>query len=253
MKKIVGLSLAAMLVLAACGGNEDADIENTGEEIEDPAVEVAAEEEPSGDTPFDPEDYPEVIATVNGEDIQREMFLTHLEQQASMLASQGISLQDEEGAEFLEMLEMQLVEQLVNEQILVQSATDAGIEATMEEVDAEIEQLMAEAGIATEEELEEILAMQNNTTDDLREELMPLVQRNKFLDSQIELPTISEEEIQEVYDAYVASMEGEDVDIPSYEEVRDDIERDLQNQHRQEQSAEILDRLREESEVTINI
>lgn len=251
MKKLVGVSLAAMLVLAACGGDGEPE---AGPDENGDSVEVATGDEPAGESIIDSDKYPEVIATINGEDVDREEFLMALEYQASMLMSQGIDINGEEGAEYLEMIEMQLVEQLVNEQIILQSAAEQGVAATEEEVDAEIEILMADAQIPSMEELEEILAEQNATLDDLRADVIPMVTRNKFLDLQVEEPTVSEEEIQETYDNYVASMEDqEDAEIPSFEDVRDDIETQLLEQHRQQQISEFVQKLREDSDVTIHI
>lgn len=251
MKKLVGVSLAAMLVLAACGGDgeQGAEPNENGD-----AVEVVTGDEPVGESIIDSDSYPEVIATINGEDVDREEFLMALEYQASMLMSQGIDIQGEEGAQYLEMIEMQLVEQMVNEQIILQSAAEQGVEATDAEVDAEIEKLMADAQIETMEQLEEILAEQNATLDDLRADVYPMVTRNKFLDMQVETPTVSEEEIQETYDNYVAGMEDqEDAEIPAFEDVRDEIETQLLEQYQQQKISEFVQQLREESDVTVHI
>ncbi|ADU32411.1 SurA N-terminal domain-containing protein [Evansella cellulosilytica] len=265
LKKKFGLSLLTLALavgLMACGDNDETD--EVGEdldidtEIED-QLDLTEEGVPDTESLVDAEDYPDVIATVNGEDIGKEDFVALLEQHLMQQASMGLTLDMEGSDEILAMLEEDVANQLINQRVVYQKAQEEGFDATDEEIDEELELIRMQYQIESEEMLIEILEADGVSVDDFRQDIAQYISGEKFLDSRIDTTTVSDEAVQEEYDEYVARVQeaieqsGEEMDIPEIEDVRADIESYLMNQQRQELESEVIQQLREESDVTIHI
>ncbi|WP_088105292.1 SurA N-terminal domain-containing protein [Halalkalibacter urbisdiaboli] len=245
--------------LIACGNESD---ENVGETPEKPLTEdsvpedAVPEEQPEqpSEAKLNTDDIPDVIATVNGEEINKDLFVTSLQQEANMYASQGMDFSSEDGEELLTMLKQDIVDRLVNERVLMQTVEEQGIEASEEEIDTELQTQMQLVQIESEEQLEQALSAQNMTIEQFRSELEKHVKLNKYIEQNMDKPSVTEDELREAYDEIVAmNPEAEEADIPSFEEYKDDLESQLQDQKQQEQLQVLLEELREESEITINI
>ncbi|MFA9556361.1 SurA N-terminal domain-containing protein [Evansella sp. AB-rgal1] len=252
MKKVIGAAIISLtfIGLMACSNDNSSEMLEGGQPPGD-----AGNELQSAEALFNIEDYPEVIAVVNGEELEREVYVTALEEEALMLQAQGFDFQGEEAAEYLTMLEQQLLEQFITEKTLNFEAEKAGLDATDEEVKQELETVMAQNQIPSEEDLVQILEQQGASIDELRDDIAMFVKRQKFIEQQLDSTTITDEQIQEEYDNLVAQIEesGEDSEIPPLEEVQGEIRDYLEMEHQEGQYAEILERIREESDITINI
>lgn len=257
MKKLtmmIGVGVLA-LGLAACGNEADQEDPNQ----ETPTEEQAPEGEETDQTPeaaIDMESIPDVIATVNGEDIQKDHYVALLEQQTSMLQAQGMDLQSEEAANYINMIQDQVLQQLVNERVIIQAATDEGIEATEEEIDAELSTFVS-AQFESEEQFNEALEQEGVTIEEIRNNIAEYIKTEKYVEQNTTTEEISEDELQAAYDELVAmseeSEESAESDIPTFEEYRGELEAQLQNDQHQQQLAELVESLREESEITIHI
>jgi peptidyl-prolyl cis-trans isomerase SurA len=244
-KLTMGLGVCALaLGLAACGGDE----ETTQEE-------PVATEQPDGldqheqetESMIDTEDIPDVVATVNGEDIEKEIYVTTIEQQAMQIAMQGIDLESEEGIEFVEELKDQVLDQMINSMLIVDAASKEGLEATEEEIDNGISELMTQYGLESEEQLQELLEAQGVQMDEFQDDIAENVKSTKYMEQKAAEIEISDEEIQAFYDdAKATASETESEQIPPLEEVRTDIEYQLQMDS-------LVSTLKENSEVEINI
>lgn len=247
---VIGVGILA-LGLAACGNEESQ--ENPDQEAPAPTEE---QEQPEGEEAMqdpaaviDMDSIPDVVATVNGEEINKDVYVASLEQQTSFLAAQGIDLESEEAAGYIEMIQEQLIQQIVNERVIIQAASDEGIEATDEEIDAELSAITSQ--FESEEQLQEVLDEQGITMEELRSDIAEFVKRDKYVEQNTEAAEISEEELQAAYDELAAM--SEENEIPSFEEYKGELEAQLQNEQQQEQLAQLVESLREESEITIHI
>ncbi|MDT8860592.1 SurA N-terminal domain-containing protein [Alkalihalobacillus sp. MEB130] len=245
MKKLVmGFGICALAFgLAACGGEEEATQEDPVATDETEAVEPGEEEMGSF---IDTSDIPEVIATVNGEDIDKEVYVATIEQEAMQLAMQGIDIDSEEGAVYLEQVKDQVLDRIINSTLIANAANEEGIEVTDEEIESGIADLMAQFGLESEEQLQELLEAQGVPMEELREDVAENVKSNKYIEQKVTEIEVTEEEIQAFYDEAVASAPEAEADFPELEEVREEIEFQLQMDA-------LLANLREESEVTIHV
>ncbi|KHF40469.1 SurA N-terminal domain-containing protein [Halalkalibacter okhensis] len=246
MKKFVmGFGICALAFgLAACGGDEEA----TPEEEPVASEEPVDGEQQEMDSLIDTSDIPDVIAVVNGEEVDREIYVSSLEQEAMQLAMQGIDVESEEGAAYLDQVKDQVLDRIINSILVTHAANEEGIEATEEEIDSGVTDLMGQFGLESEEQLQELLEAQGVDMDELRNDVAESVKSNKFVEQKVADIEVSEEDIQAFYDDAIAAMpeaEGE-AELPSLDEVRGEIEYQLQMDI-------LLSDLREDSDVTVNV
>ncbi|WP_413381296.1 SurA N-terminal domain-containing protein [Alkalihalobacillus sp. 1P02AB] len=236
--KIGLFSLLTLLLLVACNsGNEEEANNSTGEEQEQmPQVEL------------DTEDYPEIIATVNGEDILREEYVPFLENQAGMIvAFMGVDIETEEGQEELRNLEEIVADLFVNDKLIEQEIAAENFEVTEEEVDQRMESVILQHG--SEEELEKTLEEYGFTMDELRSDIEVELKREQFLAEQINIEEVTEEELQQLYDSKIENGE----EIGEFAEVRDNLEAEILNSRETEAIQNYLDTLKEKSEIEIHL
>ncbi|MFA9458641.1 SurA N-terminal domain-containing protein [Halalkalibacter sp. AB-rgal2] len=240
MKKFytVIFSTVLALTLVACGGDEP-------EQVEGDVNGDNGEIEQDIDLGFNEEDIPEVIATVNGQELDRDLYIALLQQEANNLLMQGVDMGTEEAQNYMNDAKREYLEKLVDEELIIQVAEERGITATEEEVDAEIAMYLDSMQIE-ETELNEMLDAQGLSMDDVREDFIDLVLRAKFIDEEISTPDITEDEIEATYEELVANT-GEEA--PTLDEYREDIEQYLKSQKEQEELNLIIKDLKEESEI----
>lgn len=243
MKKLFTLAISTTLALTlfACGGDDvneevemDADKNETGQSFE---------------LGINDEDIPEVIGTVNGQELDRELYLALLQQQANDLLVQGVDLESEEAKQYMDQAKQAYLEQLVDEALIIQAAEEEGISASEEEIDDEISTYLETIQVE-EAEMVEMLEAQGLTMDDVRKDFVDLVIRAKYIDEHITTPEVTDEEIESTYEEWIANapvQEGEDV--PTLDDFRDDIERILQSEKEQEELNVLIEQLKENSEI----
>ncbi|MFH1669206.1 MAG: peptidylprolyl isomerase [Candidatus Woesearchaeota archaeon] len=133
-----------------------------------------------------------VVATVNGEEITA----AYLDDQYSRVPAEYQSIITKET----------LLNQTINEMILLQEATAKGVAVTPEEVTAEIEAAMLQAGV-TAEQLDERLAEQNITREYLEELYTKQLTINALLEKAVfPKATVTEEEVKAFYDSRIHAM-----------------------------------------------
>ncbi|MFC0471827.1 SurA N-terminal domain-containing protein [Halalkalibacter kiskunsagensis] len=251
-KLFMGIGVCTLAFgLAACGGD---DTDTTEEEGAAPEESETAEQDLG--SAIDTESIPDVIATVNGEDINKEVYVGNLEQGAMQLTMQGIDIESEEGLAELELMKDQLLDRIINSTLISQAANEEGVEASEEEIDTGIEELIAQIGLESQEQLQELLDEQGVSTDELRADVAETVKSEKYLDQNISVDDISEEDLQAAYDELVAMVEAEGeetTEIPSFEEYKDQLENQMLMEQEQQQVGQLIETLRADSEITIHI
>lgn len=258
-KLVTSVAAAALLFgLAACDngdadGADDAAAEQNAEEQPQEGGEAAAPGEQQMPEP-DLGDVPEVVAEVNDADISGEEYTQAYEAQFSQMAMQA-QMSGEEVDE--EALQEQTLDNLIGYELLVQEAEAEGYEATEEEIDAELENVAEQNGLESVDELLEVAEEQGTDEEQLREDVEQQVLINQIVDSlDVEEPT--EEEIEETYEEFTAQQEqapapegedGEEAETPDLEELRPEIEEQLEAQKENEAVLAHMEDLREDADV----
>lgn len=185
-----------------------------------------------------------VVATVNDSEISEYDLRISMEQIGAAATAQGVDTTD---PEVQSSIKGQAIEMLVNTELLKQEAAVRGLTVTAEDVDARYQQLLEEVG--GEEVLMERME-QFGVTDkilkrDIRNEL--IIQQlldQVFAETEI---SVSEEEVLEMYN----NAGGEAAGLPPLEEVRGQIEQQINTTKEQEIVNTFVDGLREKSEVNV--
>lgn len=198
-----------------------------------------------------------VVAKVNDNSISTVEYEDLVKMMKSSYESQGVDFNTEEGKTFLDQIQTQAINSLVQEEVLFQEAKEKGFEASDETVNEQIEAVKSQ--FPSEEEFSVELEKQNLTEDKYKEMVTKEIVISEFLQSEIKEVTISEEELQAAYDQYVDQMKqmaeqtGEETEIPDFEDSKEQLEMQLSQQNQQEQMSKIIEELLEENEVEIYI
>ncbi|MFC4323884.1 SurA N-terminal domain-containing protein [Litchfieldia salsa] len=226
-RKATLLVLVLILVLTGCGNN--------GEEATDKS------------TNKESNDQKEVVASVNGKNISQTEFNTALEQFKLTYTQQGIDLESL-GEEQNKLIEEQALEQLINNELLQQAADKEELVAKPEEVEASLSELKGQ--FETEDQFTEALATNNLTLEELEEQIAKEMKINQYIASNINEQTVTDEEIQEMYDMYGEQSEEE---LPALEEVKEQIKQTIEQQKQQQEIQVLIEKLKEDSKIIKNI
>ncbi len=206
-------------------------------------------EQQSQDLPEpDLSDVPDVVATVNGEEITKEefepIFTTNYEQYAPQAAASG----DQSNEELQSNLKEQTAESLINQELLVQEAKAGDYEVKEEDVDEQVSSLKEQ--FESDEEYQQALEEQGYTEEELREEARTSLQIQALLDEELEDVEVTDKEVEEMYNQMT---QGQGEDAGSLEDLRPQIEQQLKSQKQQQQQQEYTDQLREDAEIENNV
>lgn len=259
-KWLLSLSLAVLMaVMAACGDTDESaednneDSEAQEEEQEEPAEgSEAAPEMPEPDL----EGIPDVVAEVNGEEISREEFETTYQgqfQQASMQSQMTGQEVDQD------QLKGQVAESMIGSELLVQEANNSDYDASEEEIDKTLDELVEMNQLESQDEFMTAMEEQGMAEEELMSQLELQVKVDKLIADEAGDMEPTEEELQELYDQFSAQQEqmggedGEEAEVPSFEEMKPDLEQQLKNQKEAEASQTLVEKLREDADVTNNL
>ena len=133
----------------------------------------------------------DVVARVNGKDIRtadlEKQFLNRLN-----------STEQPPSPEEAQDAKLQLLNQMINDQILLEMASSAGLSATDAEVDVKFNEFKSQY---TQEKFQEVLKQQKLTADEIRAELRKSITIDKLINKEITSKiSVSEAEIKNFYD-----------------------------------------------------
>ncbi len=139
----------------------------------------------------------DVVARVNGKDITT----AELDKQ---FTARVANAEQQPAPEEVQELKLQLLSQMINDQILLEMAAEAGLTATDAEVDVKFNEFKAQY---TEEKFQELLTQQKTTADDIKAELRKTITLDKLVNKEITSKiSVSEAEIKSFFDKNKASF-----------------------------------------------
>lgn len=187
-----------------------------------------------------------VVAIVNDQEITKAEFDTTYEQYKLTYAQQGLNI-DEMEEDQVKQIELEVVDQLVNSKLLIQAAEENNIEATEEEVKQSLEQIKGQ--FEKDEEFTAALEANKLTLEQLEKQIADELKVNQYISENIAEVTVEEEEIQAMYDKYKEQSE----EVPSYEEVKAQLEQQIAKQKNDVEVSNLLEKLRDESDIEVLI
>ncbi len=187
------------------------------------------------------------VATVNGVTISEAEYNNSAASVRANIEAQGGDVATE-GAQAS--IQSQAISQLINAELLIQAAEAAGYSAEQAEIDEQIASIEENFGGAEAfaERLEEL----NITQEMFRQDVYEQVMVTAFIEGETDIAQteVSDEEIDAFY-KNIQAQYGED--IPSAEDLREQIVADIQIQKQQEQLGELLAELRAAADIEINL
>ena len=266
-RTLAALTLTAALGLtAACSGGQDdpSQASDGGGQAAPAASDGGGQAAPGasdgGGAAADPQaqeadvsDVPEVVATVNGTEITKDDFVQTYQSQYQQMAMQqqaGGQAPDEK------QLKTQVAEQLVNNELLRQGAEDAGIKATDKDIDTTLDEIAKQSGLGSGDEVVSALEQQGISAEQVRQDAASQFAITTYIEQEADIAEPSDEELKAQYDAMVEQQSaagGSAEEVPSFEEMKDQLAQQATMQQQNEAATEIAGKLRESGDVTINV
>ncbi len=195
------------------------------------------------------ESIPEVVAVVNGEEIKKDVFTSYFEQMKMNYEMQGYNFEeDEESIQVIQVIEEQVMNQLVSQTLLLQSAKNYGFNASEEEINNYLADIIAQFG--SEEEFNEILEIEQLSISELKEQITAQIILDNYIADVTTSLSVTQEELEENYEE-MKSMFGDE--LPAFEEFKAELEQQILRQKADEHLDEVINTIKESSEIEILI
>lgn len=241
------VAAAALFTLTACGGGGGSDAQaDKADKSEEPTSQESSDGGP------DLSGIPDVVAEVNGEEVTKDEFVAVYEtqfQQAAMQAQAGGEQPDEAA------LKEQTANNLVDTELLAQEAESRGISVSDEDVDAELESLAKDNQLGSVDELVAALDKQGVTEDQARSQVEIQLTVEQLVDDESGSAEPTEKELRTLYaqakEQALASEQGQK--IPPFAEVRDQLEQQAKSEEVGTVAQKLVDELRKDADITINL
>lgn len=212
MKKILVIMFAMLITvtLAACGGSD------------------------------------EPVAIVNDEEIMESEWEEQVDimfaMYENMYEQYGMDFEDiKDDDEFIENVETEALEYMIQEAVLLQAAEKEGIETT----DSDVDRVFEERRDIFENNYKPIGFTEESYRDTIRTELTI----ESYFDKHLVEVEVDEEAIQDMYEQQKEQYEEQGQEVPDFDEIEDQLEQQYIVQKEQEQMQEIYDELYEKSEI----
>jgi len=186
------------------------------------------------------------VATVNGVEITQAAFDEQLQVATNTFSAQGIDVTTAENAKALK---DQVLNDLISNELVMQEITKANITASAEEIQAQYDVVVGQAGGA--EGLKAELVKANITDEKFRENIARQITIQKYLTQNINTSAVAvtDAEIKTFYDANAAGQEN----VPTLAEVSEQIKQQLTANKQQELIAAFVQTLRAKADVQVTL
>ena len=247
-KRIVAVAATALLsagTLAACGGSE--------ESPSDSASDSASATEP------DLDGVPDVVAVVDDTEITKEEFAITYEAQFTSAAAQA-----QAGGQPVDQdaLKKQTADALVDTQLLLNEADKRGYEVTQKDLDSTLAELAEQNGLSSPDELVETLTAQGLDQKEIDSQLERQVKLDRLTAEEAGDEEPSEKDLRAVYNDAIAQQKAaatggeegaEAPEVPSFEDARAQIEQQVKQESENSAAQALVDELKKNADITINL
>ena len=172
------------------------------------------------------------VATVNGVSISKATYDTQLASTISSYQAQGV---DVTSADKLALIKTQVLDDLINNELVAQGIKTTGITVTPAEVDTQVQDIITQAGGATQYQAE--LTKANLTEAQLRDNISKQLAIQKYLAANINTAgiTVSDAEIAQFYTDYskAQTTASSTVKVPALKDLSTQIKQQLTSNKQQ--------------------
>ncbi|HSJ37077.1 MAG TPA: SurA N-terminal domain-containing protein [Planococcus sp. (in: firmicutes)] len=242
--KIMALPLSLLFLLGACSDDDQADnVEETAVLAESDGGNETAVKAPNTNLELPAPD--EVVVVVNGEEIIGTVYNSVARQLESSVATQGKKSSNPEVAE---QVKEQAISVIIGNKLIIQDAIEKGHEVDEAVLEQQLEDLRNQ--FEDEEQMIVSLAKTGFTLDDMELQLREKLIYESYLAEEIQGAAVTEEELEEAYQGFVDSTEGE---TPEFEEMKPMIRQSLEEQNEKQAVYNRIKELRDAADIDVKI
>jgi FKBP-type peptidyl-prolyl cis-trans isomerase (trigger factor) len=189
-----------------------------------------------------------VAIKVNDEIVKQSELQERIDRSLQRMKQQyGSRIKDSKKMEMLrKRIRKQVIDDMVAQLLLKTNAIKSNISVSTKEVQTQLKSQQKRFG--SEERFQTALKQQNMTLDEYRQKIQEQILVEKFVSRKIGSITVSDQEAREYFSQNKKRFRTE-----SFEEVKNRVKKFLKQRKQQEKREELIDSLREESEVDIRV
>lgn len=247
------VAATSLLVLSACGGSGDSSADSEKDSSPSESSSASADAGAGAGAEPDLDAIPDVVAEVNGEEVNKDEFVPIYEAafaQAASQAQMGGEAPDEE------QLRKQTADDLVDTELLAQEAEARGLEVSDDDVDAELTHLAEQNGMKSADELLEAVEQQGVTAEQARDQVETQVLVEQLVADENGPIEPTDKELRKLYAQakQQQAQAGEQAQkIPPFAQVREQLAEQATNQEIGKVATALVEDLRADADITINL
>lgn len=183
-------------------------------------------------------------AVINGENITKSDLDFRVEQAKEIIQRRGADLTDEK---VINAIKKQILSDMINEKILLQSAAESGITVSDDEILTAYNEMVAT--FKTKEDFEKELTSRNITEKVIKENIADQITLNKYINQNIDVKNVSvtSEEINSLYKYYGSQQEN----MPKVEEIKGQLANEVKQQKTKAMVLEFIEKLKKDANIEI--
>lgn len=192
----------------------------------------------------------DLVATVDGKGISKKEYNKELEAMKASYEQQGMPT-DQMDEKMKEQLEKTVLDNMINAELLLQTAEKNDVSVEEKEVDAELEKI--KANFEDDKKFEEALKTNKMTEKQLKAQLKKQITVNKYIDSKIGKVEATPQEIQAMYDQYKKQLESQKQKPEEFAKISPQLEQQVLTKKENEKVSELVEKIRKENEDKVKI
>lgn len=192
----------------------------------------------------------DLVATVDGKGISKKEYNKELEAMKASYEQQGMPT-DQMDEKMKEQLEKTVLDNMINAELLLQTAEKNDVSVEEKEVDAELEKI--KANFEDDKKFEEALKTNKMTEKQLKAQLKKQMTVNKYIDSKIGKVEATPQEIQAMYDQYKKQLESQKQKPEEFAKISPQLEQQVLAKKENEKVSELVEKIRKENEDKVKI
>lgn len=240
-----------ILMLAACGGNEES-TEATNDNKAKTAETVQEKEQQMEEMQKKLEaqqiDERKTVAIVNDKEVLGSDYNSALASTQGLMQQMGLDPTSKEAAE---QVKNQTIDSLIGQTLLLQEADKKGYKVSEADINKQLDEIKKQ--FKTEKEFEAALKKSGMDMKTLETQIADGIKFKQYVEEEIPASEITDEEIQEMYDQYTEQGKSTGQEVPKLEEIKPQIEQSVQLQKQQEKLAQQVEELKKNAKIDIKI
>lgn len=238
------LSILTIAVLAACG---DQDNSNTNGESDSDVNETLPKADLDG--------IPDVVIEINGEEILKDEFTGIYEQQFQNQIMQAQMMGQAVDDVDQDQLKLHTAELLVGQNLLIQEANNRITSVSEDDINETIDRLIEQTQMESKEDLLAIFEEQGLDEAEFMSQVETQVKVDQLIVEISKDIELTEKETKEAYETLKAQQEETDseTEFPTYDEIKSNLEAQLKEQKKAQETNALVETLRQNADVTIHL